>query len=49
MSWPFEMGSNPTVEYEVVSEHCGMVTVKTRVGGTRIVDAPSREELPRIC
>jgi hydrogenase expression/formation protein HypE len=34
---------------EVVSEHPGFVVMKTRVGGMRVVDMLSGEQLPRIC
>ncbi len=34
---------------EVVSEHAGMVVMKTGIGGMRIVDVLSGEQLPRIC
>ena len=33
----------------VVAEHAGMVVVKTEVGGSRILDVPFAEQLPRIC
>ena len=33
----------------VVAEHAGMVLVKTEVGGSRILDVPFSEQLPRIC
>jgi hydrogenase expression/formation protein HypE len=33
----------------VVAEHPGMVLVKTEVGGSRILDVPFAEQLPRIC
>jgi len=33
----------------VVSDHAGMVLVKTEVGGARILDVPFSEQLPRIC
>lgn len=33
----------------VVAEHTGMVLVKTEVGGSRILDVPFAEQLPRIC
>ena len=32
-----------------VSKHPGMVLLKTEVGGTRLVDLPFTEQLPRIC
>lgn len=34
---------------EVVVEHPGKVTMKTRVGGTRVLDMLSGEQLTRIC
>ncbi len=34
---------------EVVSDHPGMVTMKTGLGANRIVDMPVGEQLPRIC
>jgi hydrogenase expression/formation protein HypE len=34
---------------ECVSEHPGMVVVATGLGGTRVVDLPLGEQLPRIC
>ena len=33
----------------VVDKHPGMVVLRTEVGGTRIVDLPFNEQLPRIC
>ena len=33
----------------VVADHAGMVLVKTEVGGSRILDVPFAEQLPRIC
>jgi hydrogenase expression/formation protein HypE len=32
-----------------VAEHPGMVTARTPLGGTRVVDLPLGEQLPRIC
>jgi hydrogenase expression/formation protein HypE len=34
---------------KVVAEHPGMVVAKTRIGGSRVVDLPAGELLPRIC
>jgi hydrogenase expression/formation protein HypE len=34
---------------EVVAEHPGRVTMRSLVGGTRVVDMLSGEQLPRIC
>jgi hydrogenase expression/formation protein HypE len=43
------LGEKAVVIGEVVADHPGMVTMKTHVGGTRIVDMLSGEQLPRIC
>ena len=43
------LGSHAAVIGEVVAEHPEFVTMKTRVGGTRVVDMLSGEQLPRIC
>jgi hydrogenase expression/formation protein HypE len=34
---------------EVVTEHSQIVVMRTRIGGNRIVDMLSGEQLPRIC
>jgi hydrogenase expression/formation protein HypE len=43
------LGREAQIIGEVVSTHPGQVVMKTRVGGTRIVDMPLGEQLPRIC
>lgn len=43
------LGSRAAVIGEVVADHPGMVVMRTRVGGTRVVDMLSGEQLPRIC
>ena len=43
------LASEPSVIGEVTSEYPGFVLMKTRVGGTRVVDMLSGEQLPRIC
>ncbi len=43
------LGQFAAVIGQVVDEHPGFVTMKTRVGGTRVVDMLSGEQLPRIC
>ncbi len=43
------LGRQAAVIGEVVADHRGYVTMKTRVGGTRVVDMLSGEQLPRIC
>ena len=43
------LGKEATIIGEVVEEHPGFVTMKTRVGGNRVVDMLAGEQLPRIC
>jgi hydrogenase expression/formation protein HypE len=43
------LGSGATLIGEVVASHPGYVTLRTRVGGNRVVDMLSGEQLPRIC
>ncbi|MBI3601083.1 MAG: hydrogenase expression/formation protein HypE [Nitrospinae bacterium] len=43
------LGRDARIIGEIVSSPKEMVTLKTVVGGTRIVDMPSGEQLPRIC
>jgi hydrogenase expression/formation protein HypE len=43
------LGADAAVIGEVVAEHPRMVTMRTHVGGTRVVDMLSGEQLPRIC
>lgn len=43
------LGGGAAIIGEVVSDHPGFVTMKTRVGGMRVVDMLSGEQLPRIC
>jgi hydrogenase expression/formation protein HypE len=43
------LGAHAAIIGEVTAEHGGVVIMKTRVGGTRIVDVLSGEQLPRIC
>jgi hydrogenase expression/formation protein HypE len=42
-------GSAAAIVGECVAEHAGMVVAKTGLGGTRVVDLPLGEQLPRIC
>jgi len=44
-----EYGSGATVIGTVVPDHPGMVVARTGIGGTRVVDLPLSEQLPRIC
>ncbi len=43
------MGAQAAIIGEVVESHPGMVIARTAIGGTRIVDLPAGELLPRIC
>ena len=42
-------GKNAILIGEVVANHPGTVIMKTRIGGSRVVDMLSGEQLPRIC
>ncbi|MDZ7582564.1 MAG: hydrogenase expression/formation protein HypE [Deltaproteobacteria bacterium] len=44
-----EYGRDAAVIGEVVADHPGRVTMETRIGGHRIVDMLTGEQLPRIC
>ena len=43
------LGTKSAIIGEVVADHPGYVTMNTRVGGRRVVDMLSGEQLPRIC
>jgi hydrogenase expression/formation protein HypE len=43
------LGRDAAVIGEVVDEHPGMVLLRSRVGGERVVPLPAGELLPRIC
>jgi hydrogenase expression/formation protein HypE len=43
------LGKDACIFGEVVREPAGRVILKTRIGGTRIVDMLTGEQLPRIC
>lgn len=43
------LGTEAAIIGEVVGEHPGRVTMRSRIGGTRVVDMLSGEQLPRIC
>jgi hydrogenase expression/formation protein HypE len=42
-------GRDAAIIGRAVSAHAGMVLLKTEVGGTRLIDLPFTEQLPRIC
>ena len=42
-------GREAVVIGRAVERHCGMVILNTEIGGTRVVDLPFHEQLPRIC
>jgi hydrogenase expression/formation protein HypE len=44
-----EYGRDAAIIGRVLSEHPGLVTAKTSIGGIRVVDLPAGELLPRIC
>lgn len=44
-----EHGADSAIIGEVVSEHAGLVILETEIGGSRILDMPGGELLPRIC
>jgi len=44
-----EYGRSAAVIGVCVDEHPGMVVARTGLGGTRVVDLPLGEQLPRIC
>ncbi|MCP2311981.1 hydrogenase expression/formation protein HypE [Kitasatospora paracochleata] len=43
------LGARAAVIGECVPDHPGMVVARTALGGTRVVDLPMGEQLPRIC
>ena len=43
------LGQQAAVIGEVTPDHPGLVMMKTRIGGIRVVDMLSGEQLPRIC
>ncbi len=43
------LGARAAVIGRCVTEHPGMVVARTALGGTRVVDLPIGEQLPRIC
>ncbi|WP_317619743.1 hydrogenase expression/formation protein HypE [Streptomyces akebiae] len=43
------LGADSVIIGEAVEDHPGMVVARTGLGGTRVVDLPMGEQLPRIC
>ncbi|MCB0231152.1 MAG: hydrogenase expression/formation protein HypE, partial [Anaerolineae bacterium] len=43
------LGQEAAIIGEVVEEHRGRVVLRSRIGGSRVVDMISGEQLPRIC
>lgn len=43
------LGKDAAIIGKITANHPGLVMMKTRVGGTRVVDMLSGEQLPRIC
>jgi hydrogenase expression/formation protein HypE len=44
-----EYGKDAAIIGRVLSQHPGLVTARTSIGGLRVVDLPAGELLPRIC
>jgi len=44
-----DLGKDACIIGEVVADYPGKVMMKTRIGGTRIVDMLTGDQLPRIC
>ena len=44
-----QYGREAAIIGQVVKDHPGMVVARTSIGGTRVVDLPAGELLPRIC
>jgi hydrogenase expression/formation protein HypE len=43
------LGNDAVVIGKVVADHPGVVVMKSSIGGMRVVDMLSGEQLPRIC
>ncbi len=43
------LGQEAAIIGEIVDAHPGKVFMRSRIGGTRVVDMLSGEQLPRIC
>ena len=43
------LGKNAAIIGEVVEQHAGMVVMRSRIGGERVVTMLAGEQLPRIC
>lgn len=43
------LGMDSAIIGEVTADHGGLVVMRTRIGGSRIIDMLSGEQLPRIC
>lgn len=43
------LGKEAAIIGDIVDDHPGMVVMKSRIGGSRVVDMLSGEQLPRIC
>jgi hydrogenase expression/formation protein HypE len=42
-------GRDAVIIGRVVAEHPAMAVLRTEIGGSRILDLPFSEQLPRIC
>ncbi len=46
---PITQGRDSAIIGRAVAGHPGMVVMKTEIGGSRVIDIPFHEQLPRIC
>ena len=44
-----ELGARAAIVGEITEDHPGRVLLRSRIGGQRVVDMLSGEQLPRIC
>jgi hydrogenase expression/formation protein HypE len=44
-----ENGTNASIIGEVTKQYAGKVILKSRIGGSRVVNYLTGEQLPRIC
>jgi hydrogenase expression/formation protein HypE len=44
-----ENGTNACIIGDVTTQHAGKVVLKSRIGGSRVVNYLTGEQLPRIC
>ena len=45
----YELGKDAAIIGEITEDNTGYVVMNTSIGGTRLIDMPAGEQLPRIC